>query len=186
MNIMIISGAAILLSFQGSMVEQQTGTVEETEGQEGIPSTQHQEEAVREIESDHFNHLDQDGDGLVTRQEAQGEAELTDNWSEFDQDGDGSLDTSEFAAFEQRDDRDPAAQDARALPRGDTEAGMPATEHQEEAVGDDLVGELDRDGDGRISQEEAREDATLSDNWRKLDKNGDGMLDASELDDQGR
>jgi Ca2+-binding EF-hand superfamily protein len=59
---------------------------------------------------------------------------------------------------------------------------MPSTRHQEQAVGDDLLGQLDEDGDGMISQEEAEAEAQLSDNWDRLDRNRDGQLDARELD----
>jgi Ca2+-binding EF-hand superfamily protein len=58
---------------------------------------------------------------------------------------------------------------------------MPTSPHQEEAIEEDLLGQLDQDGDGQISQQEAQVEAQLSDNWDLLDENRDGLLDSREL-----
>jgi Ca2+-binding EF-hand superfamily protein len=63
-----------------------------------------------------------------------------------------------------------------------TKADMPTTRHQEHAVQGDLIKQLDTDGDGKISQQEAEVEARLSDNWDEIDRNGDGKLDSNELD----
>jgi hypothetical protein len=48
-----------------------------------------------------FNNLDKDGNGQVSKQEAQkGNDQLSQQWDEFDSNQDGQLDRAEFAAFE--------------------------------------------------------------------------------------
>lgn len=179
MKTAIIAVAASLLTCQGAIALQETQSLEETDRAEGIPATAHQEEATREIDS--FTQLDEDGNGQISRQEAQGVATLSDNWSRYDQDADGALDETEFSGFAQGT----AAQHevARAGGRTGAAEGLPTTPHQEEAVEGDLVAQLDRDGDGTISQEEAQGQEQLAANWSRYDANGDGQLDARELDE---
>ncbi len=47
---------------------------------------------------DQFSSLDSNGDGKISKEEAQGE--LKANWSKADANADGSIDQSEFSAFE--------------------------------------------------------------------------------------
>jgi hypothetical protein len=47
-----------------------------------------------------FNDLDKDGNGKVSRQEAEGSAELINQWSQADSNGDNTIDRAEFVAFE--------------------------------------------------------------------------------------
>lgn len=172
--------AASLLTCQGALAAQQTQPADEAERAEGIPATPHQEEATREVDDDLFAQLDADGNGAISREEAQAVATLTDNWSQYDQDGDGALDEEEFGRFEQ--DTTARTGVAQAGEDRDPAEGIPATRHQEEALEGDLVGHLDKDGDGRVSEEEAQAEAELADNWDQYDANDDGQLDARELD----
>lgn len=185
-----MAAAASLLFWHGAIAAQQTATPEETdaatatsqetEAAEGIPATVHQEEATREIESELFEEIDKDGNGVISRQEAQGEPALADSWSQYDEDGDDTLNSEEFGRFTQSAAGEEAV--ARAEERSGAAEDMPATRHQEQAVEDDLVGQLDRNADGVISEDEAQADARLADNWDQYDENGDGRLDARELD----
>lgn len=172
--------AASLLTCQGAVAAQQTESPEEMERAEGIPATPHQEQAAREIESDLFTQLDEDGNGLISRQEAEGVATLSDNWSQYDHDADGALDAAEFSQFAQTTDAQHEV--AQTGERRSAAEGMPATPHQEQAVEGDLVGQLDGDGDGVITRDEAQAEDRLADNWDRYDENGDGQLDARELD----
>jgi Ca2+-binding EF-hand superfamily protein len=97
----------------------------------------------------------------------------------LDRNADGQLDAGELAKVESKSHT--GHDEATAGTRGGGQQEMPSTRHQEQAVGGDLVGELDQDGDGLISQEEAEAEAQLSDNWDQLDRNRDGQLDAREL-----
>jgi Ca2+-binding EF-hand superfamily protein len=172
MRTMTIVLAACIFSLLATAGAQQTGTPEDEKSQ-GIPATPHQEQAAREIPSDQFKQLDADHDGSISEHEAQADSSLSGSWSDLDQNGDGSLDMEEFSASST--ETDPAA-------AGTTKADMPATPHQEHAVEGGLMQELDEDGNGKISQQEAEAEAQLSDNWDQLDRNGDGNLDSSELD----
>lgn len=171
-------GAALILSFNGTVAAQQTATPEDPATQEGIPATEHQEQTAEDVKSDLFQRLDQDRDGQISQEEAQSETALSKSWSEFDEDGDGRLDSQEFSAFEQDMD---VQSHATVGASGQTAEGMPTSPHQEQAVEGDLLGQLDADGDGQISQQEAQVEAQLADNWDQLDENGDGVLDSVEL-----
>jgi Ca2+-binding EF-hand superfamily protein len=116
---------------------------------------------------------------MVSQQEARAHSSLSADWSNLDENRDGRLDSEEFSAYERKTDREGNAAPVGAM--GQTEEGLPSTRHQEQTVGDDLVGELDKDGDGQISEQEAQAETQLSDNWDRLDKNRDGKLDSSEL-----
>jgi len=176
---MTIAVAATILGVQGLAVAQESATPAEDEPRQGIPSSPHQEEAMKEIKSDALGKLDTDRDGLVSREEAQAKPGLSDKWSSLDRNADGQLDAEELAKVESKSHTGHDAASASTT-RGTEE--MPSTRHQEQAVGDDLLGQLDEDGDGMISQEEAEAEAQLSDNWDRLDRNRDGQLDARELD----
>lgn len=171
-------GAALILSFNGTVAAQQTATPEDRATGEGIPATEHQQQTAGDVRSDLFQRLDQDRDGQISQEEAQSETALSQSWSKFDQDGDGRLDPQEFSAFEQDTD---VQSHATVGARGQTVEGMPTSPHQEQAVEGDLLGQLDADGDGQISQQEAQVEAQLADNWDRLDENGDGVLDSDEL-----
>ncbi len=54
--------------------------------------------AAMDKSGDQFSSLDTNGDGKISKEEAQGE--LKANWSKADANADGSIDESEFSAFE--------------------------------------------------------------------------------------
>ena len=47
-----------------------------------------------------FEQLDRNGDGAISRAEAEAHRQLVQQWQELDQDANGSLDQSELSAFE--------------------------------------------------------------------------------------
>lgn len=173
--------AACILSFHATVDAQQTETPEEAESRQGIPATPHQEEAAREISSDLFKQLDEDQDGSISAEEAQAESSLSSSWSTYDQNGDETLDPEEFSGFERSSTSSAEEESAAAGQSATTEESMPASPHQQHAVQGDLIQELDTDGDGQISQQEAEAEAQLSDNWDQFDRNDDGKLDSREL-----
>ncbi|MBN1239354.1 MAG: hypothetical protein JXB36_12700 [Gammaproteobacteria bacterium] len=172
--------SACALSFLGTVGAQQAEPPEE-EAREGIPASPHQEQALREVRSDLFERLDQNRDGSISRAEAQAEASLSGNWSEYDENGDQVLDPQEFSAFDAGSTAS-AEGERTQVARGElTEEGLPATRHQQQVVREDLVEELDEDGDGGISREEAQGEARLIEEWDELDRNSDGQLESTEL-----
>lgn len=172
--------AASALPLAGTSGAQQPETPDDQVGQ-GVPSTVHQEEALREVDGGLFEQLDEDGDGAISTQEAQAVPSLFESWSEYDQDEDQQLNSEELAAFEAQA-VSPAETEDLEVARGEvTEEGLPTTEHQEQVTGDGRVEELDQDGDGAISREEAQGDASLLAEWDQLDEDGDERLDAAEL-----
>jgi Ca2+-binding EF-hand superfamily protein len=179
MKRMTIAVAASILSVPGFAVAQDSATSAESQSRQGIPSTPHQEEAMKEIKSNALGKLDTDRDGLVSREEAQAKPGLSDKWSSLDQNADGQLDAEELAKVESKSH---TGHDTASATATRSTEDMPSTPHQKEVVGNDLLGELDEDGDGMISQEEAEAEAQLSDNWDRLDRNRDGQLDSRELD----
>lgn len=173
--------AACTLPLVAAAGAQQTETSDEQD-REGIPATIHQEEALREIDDGNlFTRLDEDGDGAISRQEAQAEPSLLERWSDYDEDGDRALNREELSAFS-ASAASSAEGDDLQVARGElTEEGLPTTEHQQQVVGDGIIERLDEDGDSAISQEEAQGDARLMSQWDQLDQNADGNLDSSEL-----
>ena len=55
-----------------------------------------------------FQELDKDGDGQISKEEAQGK--LKDNWQQADANADGNVDQAEFSAFEQMESADKPAE----------------------------------------------------------------------------
>lgn len=186
---LITAGAAFILVLPAlAGGEQQTGAEQESE----VPASQHQQQTLKETMGNGFRQLDQDGDGRISKAEAQNNGQLSANWDALDQDGDGALNEQEFAATRQSDEHSHAEHSdqgsSQADTRGDTGAsggGIPASRHQSHTVGGDVVSDvlndLDEDRDGQISQQEAEAEATLFSHWDQLDQNRDGALDAKEL-----
>ena len=163
---------------QQAQAPEQQGQAPEQQAQQGIPATQHQRETLRELDSELLGRLDADQDGSISREEAQTESALIEGWSEYDLNGDQVLDQHELAAYEAESE----SEDIEVAEGERTVEGLPATQHQREAVGQQLVEQLDTDGDGAISQSEAQGSSELTADWEELDRNDDGKLDVSELD----
>lgn len=108
-----------------------------------------------------MQHLDQDGDGLVSFDEFRGPGGKM--FTRADTDGDGAVTQAEMSAH-----RDQMMSDRRA----EREERM----ERHRARMDEMFAAMDADGDGAVTQEEARAAA-----FSRMDGNGDGVLSADEL-----
>ncbi|MFW6093299.1 MAG: EF-hand domain-containing protein [Pseudomonadota bacterium] len=98
--IVIASGlgaSAVLASTEGE--EWSDDTASETSSHTAEESTSMASDSGSEMPS--FSELDTDGDGYLSEEEFQQNAELAELHAELDQDADGQVDESEFAALEQ-------------------------------------------------------------------------------------
>ncbi len=117
--------------------------------------------------------LDLDGDGQISRNEAAGD--LATNFDFADTNGDGFIDMQELQALQSQ---------MGAAPQSDATAsnGQPASSGgdgvQIEAGLPDLA-QMDQDGDGQISRNEAA--GRLAQNFDLIDTDGDGFLNTNEL-----
>lgn len=93
------------------------------------PVTEHQAEATREV-TRRFEQLDTNRDDKINYEEAQAMPELKDYWEQHGKDKSAEMDQAEFAQFESQLQ---TGTDIYKSKQGGPE-GLPATEHQKEAV----------------------------------------------------
>src|SRR5690606_17516052 len=91
MKVVVSLTAVCAVSLLGAAAAQQPESSTQEEAREGIPVTQHQQEALRDIGTDALQRLDADGDGSVSRQEAESEPSLSQRWDEYDRNADQVL-----------------------------------------------------------------------------------------------
>jgi collagen type III alpha len=112
-----------------------------------------------------FKTLDKDGDGKLIKEELP--ERMQGNFDRLDANGDGFIVIEEF-------------QRAMGAMRG--QGGEGGRRPGGDAAGGGLearMKDLDKDGDGKISKEEAPE--RMRDNFDRIDSNGDGFIELSEL-----
>lgn len=107
------------------------GTVTPSVGGEA-PVTEHQSEAIRGVEQ-RFQELDKDGDGLISRDEAESMPALADYWQKQEMGDDDTLDQAEFAQFESEMETGVDMYDSESK---EGPGGVPATPHQREVTGE--------------------------------------------------
>ncbi len=142
-----------------------SGSLDRTEF-EAFTTAQRQQPAAESVQPDHvvarFRIIDQNGDGRIGPEEAAPYGDLVEQWLALDSDESGDLSLGEFSRSER----------ARHPPSIASGVGAPPPAQ---------FTELDRNGDGRISRDEAAANRYLLDNWRELDRNQSGDLDRSEF-----
>lgn len=116
------------------------------------------EKQQAEVMKEEFGILDRDDSGKLSKAELGKDFEAL--LEKGDADKDGSLNLEEFTAARKVADKPAAGGDRPA--RGD------------------IIGQLDKDGDGKISKEEAPD--RLKENFDKLDADSDGFLTKEELE----
>jgi Ca2+-binding EF-hand superfamily protein len=130
--------------------------------------------------------LDANGDGRLSKDEF---AKAADKFSDLDQDGDGQLDARElmgpppegFAGGPGGPNGRPEMRrpDASGRPEGrpNTPEGRP--NNTTPSGNNPLLARMDKNGDGKLSKDEAPE--RMRENFARMDKDGDGLLTPDEL-----
>ncbi len=106
---------------------------------------------------DFLAQFDKDGDGKISKEEAP--ERMRENFEKMDVNGDGLLDQSDFEAMRER-----FRQGGGPGGQGDMASRMK---------------EMDKNGDGKISKEEAPD--RMKENFDQIDTNKDGQIDEAEI-----
>jgi Ca2+-binding EF-hand superfamily protein len=153
-----------------------------------------------------FAQFDEDGDGVISRDEAQKQPTLTENFSVIDTNDSGGVDSAEYEAavaniapldFEWVDinnDGVISEREATAMPMSLTEAfgtidadgdtNVSPTEYEAATVNllDGVsFGSVDTDNDGVIDDIEAQDAPALSEAYDRADANVDGLISQGEF-----
>ena len=137
-----------------------------------------------------FNDMDKDDDGKLSRSEASANPRLAEHFNEVDRNGDGNLTRGEYLAVMARRDLfflrenvaetlDPEGKPPLAQQGSGEQASAGASGG---ASGGDVPGfnEMDKDGDGNLTQSEAGGNPRLAENFQKVDDDGNGQISRNE------
>lgn len=134
-----------------------------------------------------FRRLDADGDGRISKDEL---AKAASVMAEMDADGDGYLDPRELMGPPPEGFGGPLARpnDRPEMRRPEIESRPQPTNATPQSpvaqVGSEILARMDKNGDGKISKDEAPE--RMKGMFDRLDKNGDGYLSPDELREAGQ
>lgn len=169
----------------------------QTMGMSGIPG----------MTSDAFGEYDEDGDGVISRSEAQESTVLGNNFDTLDTNSSGGIDPREFEAgsayianidfssVDINDDGVISEREAEAMPDSlhtafgtvdaDGDGNVSPTEYRAAAV--DLLqgvnfGDIDRDGDSVITPDEADRVPALGEIFDRVDTDADGQVSREEFE----
>lgn len=114
-----------------------------------------------------FDKLDVNGDGVISQDEA---ATLEERFDQLDEDNSGDLDRQELQNFQG------GQQQGRA--QGNQGGGQQQFENQDKQ---EAFRKLDDDNNGKISREESAANPTLEEEFDELDQDNSGELDKQEF-----
>jgi Ca2+-binding EF-hand superfamily protein len=113
--------------------------------------------------------MDKNGDGKISKDEAS--EELRPHFQSIDTNGDGAIDVKEAQVMADYAKTQGAGATQPASPTESAAASGPVTAKQ-------IISSMDKNGDGKISKDEASEDLKLF--FGDIDANGDGAIDVKE------
>lgn len=166
-------------------------------------------QTLRQVENplaNAWSGFDEDGDGVISEQEAQGTPTLSENFSRIDTNGSGGIDDSEYQAatmhiadlsFEEVDvnqDGVVSEREAGAMPVSlkevftdvDTDGDENVSPQEYAAARTNLLEDvdfasLDSDGDGVIGSAEAEKMPPLSEAFARVDTDADNLISEKEF-----
>ncbi len=166
-------------------------------------------QTLRDVENplaNAYSGFDEDGDGVISQQEAQASPGLAENFDRIDTNSSGGIDDKEYQAatlhvadleFEQVDvNRDGVVseREAAAMPVSlkeafgdvDTDGDSNVSPEEYEAATTNLLanvdfGTLDTDGDGVIGEDEAKQMPPLSEAFHRVDTDADNLISEEEF-----
>lgn len=128
-----------------------------------VPSTAEQRTERQARMKAHWDKLDVNYDGTLSREEVQqGRPKLAEHFAKIDANGDGQLTPQEM-------------REARVVHQARIQAGMKASWEK-----------LDGNHDGKLSRDEVQSKPKLAQNFDKVDANGDGQLTPMEMHEAWR
>lgn len=119
------------------------------------------------VTRDTFARLDTDGDGQISAQEGQVDAEFNAGFAAMDTNDDGLLTDAEYRTA------------AKLETGGSAQGGVNSAAHSSVAVRD-TIARLDTNADGSISATEGAADAGFNGSFAAMDANSDGMVTSAE------
>lgn len=124
-----------------------------------------------------FNELDQDDDGVLSQQEVQG-TPLAQNYQDADVDQDSNISETEFDLYKEQLELQQSGSGQGGGGQSGSGSGQSGGGSGSGSLPD--FGQLDQDGNGNISQQEAQGTQQLQQNFNQADSDGNGNISEQE------